>query len=158
MPHYTATIEIARPLAEVFAFFSSPRNLAMLAPPELNLELLSAPAILECGATLVWKGRRWGISQRIVQRVTAYDIEKQIVMEQTEGPLRRWIHAHQFGAFPAGTQLLETIDFEPPTGLLGRLVTADAILKDLSRLYEYRKTRLEETFASRPVSRVLSEG
>ena len=63
MPHYTATLEISRPVADVFLFLSTTKNLVKLAPAELNLELLAAPDVLTLGALLTWKGRRWGISQ-----------------------------------------------------------------------------------------------
>src|SRR5688572_28454643 len=105
MHHYSVTLEIARPLAEVFAFFRAAKNLAVIAPPELNLELLSAPEILEAGATLVWKGRRWGIAQQIAQQVTLYDDQKRIVIEQIKGPLRHWNHTHHFDVSAVGTLL-----------------------------------------------------
>ena len=43
MPHhYTVTLEIAHPLADLFAFLIKPKNLVQLAPPNLHLELLTA--------------------------------------------------------------------------------------------------------------------
>jgi len=146
MPYYTSTLEVSRPLLEVFSFFTKPRNLLDLAPPELSLELLTAPDVLILGARLVWKGKRWGISQQITQEVMAFDVGKQIAIEQRQGPFKRWIHSHQFSATEAGTLIYEKIDFEPPGGMLGFVITADSIHKDLNKLFAYRENKLKELF------------
>ena len=145
--HYTTTLEIAQPLADLFAFFTKPENLVQLAPPDLHLELLTSPDVLALGSCLVWKGRRWGISQQIIQEVTGFDTDKSFVMEQKKGPFARWVHAHHFEATDAGTRILEKIDFAPPGGLLGRLISAESIRKDLVTLFAYREKKLKEIFA-----------
>ena len=146
MPHYTITLDIARPIPDLFAFFTRPRNLVQLAPPELHLELLTGPEVLSLGERLVWKGRRWGISQKIIQEVAALDMEKLVVIEQKQGPFARWVHAHHFEESAAGTRIVEKIDFDPPGGLLGRLVSAESIRKDLDKLSLYREKKLKELF------------
>jgi ligand-binding SRPBCC domain-containing protein len=146
MPHYTLTLEIARPVSDMFSFFAKPRNLVQLAPPELSLELLTAPDILMLGAQLVWKGKRYGISQQITQEVATFDVEKLIVIEQKKGPFARWIHSHQFTTTEGGTLIYEKIDFEPPGGMLGFMITADSIRKDLDKLFAFREKKLKELF------------
>ena len=78
MPHYNVSLEIARPLADLFGYLTRPKNLVQLAPPDLHLELVTAPDILILGSRLVWKGKRWGISQQITQEVSAYEFDKLI--------------------------------------------------------------------------------
>ncbi len=146
MPHYTATFEIARRVPDLFGFFSKPRNLVQLAPAELNLELLTGPEIMQLGTRLVWKGRRFGISQQIIQEVATFDHEKLITLEQKQGPFGRWIHAHHFESTDAGTRIVEQIDFEPPGGMLGFVVTTNAIRKDLDKLLAFREKKLKEIF------------
>jgi ligand-binding SRPBCC domain-containing protein len=146
MPHYTATIEIARPVGDLFAFFSRPKNLVQLAPADLNLELLTAPEIMAVGSRLTWKGKRYGMSQQIVQEVASFDLDKLIIVEQKEGPFARWVHAHQFAPSGVGTLIVEKIDFEPPGGMLGFLITADGIRKDLEKLFAFRQKKLAELF------------
>src|SRR5271168_3984994 len=75
MPHYTATLDLACPVAELFAFLARPKNLVQLAPPDFHLELLTGPDVLERGSRLTWKGRRFGVSQHIVQEIAAFDLE-----------------------------------------------------------------------------------
>jgi ligand-binding SRPBCC domain-containing protein len=148
MPHHcTATFEIAYPLADLFAYLTKAANLVQLAPPDLHLELLEAPETLALGSRLIWKGRRWGVSQQITQEVVMFDREKRIVVEQKKGPFARWVHANQFEATPAGSKIVEKIDFDPPGGLLGYVITADAIRKDLEKLMAYREKKLRAIFA-----------
>ena len=146
MPHYTTTLEIPHPLPELFTYLTRPKNLAQLAPPDLNLELVTAPEIMILGSQLVWKGRRWGVSQQITQEVATFDRDKLIVVEQKQGPLKRWIHANHFEAIAAGTRIVEKIEYEPPGGLLGYVVTADAIRKELEKMLAFREKKLKEIF------------
>ena len=146
MPHYNVTVEIPKPVSEMFTYLTKPKNLLQLAPPDLNLELLTAPDILTLGAQLVWKGRRWGVSQQFTQEVATFDRDKLIVVEQKQGLFKKWIHANHFEATATGTRITEKIEFEPPGGLLGYVVTADAIRKDLEKLLAYREKRMKELF------------
>jgi len=146
MQQYSTTVEIARPLDEMFAFLSRPTNLARLAPPDFHLELVEGPEVMELGSRLVWKGRRWGIPQKLVQEVTTFVAGKLIVEEQRKGPFPRWIHAHHFAATAAGTQLREDIQFEPPGGIVGLMINADFIRKDLDKMFAFRATKLKELF------------
>jgi ligand-binding SRPBCC domain-containing protein len=139
-------MEIARPLQDLFAFFSKPKNLVQLAPPDLSLELMTGPDIMAVGARIVWKGKRWGISQQIIQEVATFDHEKLIALEQKQGPFAKWLHAHHFEASPAGTRIVERIDFEPPKGMLGFMITAKTINSDLDKLLAFRERKLKEIF------------
>ncbi len=146
MPHYTNTLEIARPLAEMFAFFARPRNLLQFTPPDMNLELMSGPEILELGSRLVWKGRRWGISQQITQQVATFEKDKLIVVEQKQGPFSQWVQAHHFELADAGMRIIEKIDFTPPGGLLGFAISAESIRKELEKVSAFRAIKLRELF------------
>jgi ligand-binding SRPBCC domain-containing protein len=147
MPHhYTVTLHIAHPLADLFAYLTKTKNLVQLAPPDLHLELLTAPDILALGSRLVWKGRRWGVSQQMTHEVATFEREKLIVVEQKQGPFARWVHANHFEVTDIGTKIVEKIDFDPPGGLLGYMITADKIRKDLEKLMAYREMKLKEIF------------
>jgi ligand-binding SRPBCC domain-containing protein len=147
MPHhYNASVDIAHPLTDLFAYFIRPKNLVQLAPAELNLELLTAPDILALGSLLQWKGRRFGVSQQFTHEVSAFEHEKLIILDQIKGPFARWVHRHQFETTATGTRIVERIDFDPPGGLLGYVITADGIRKDLDKLMAHRERKLKEIF------------
>jgi ligand-binding SRPBCC domain-containing protein len=144
MPQVESSVCVARPPSEVFAFFLRPTNLLALAPPEIHLELLEGPDLLQAGARLTWKTRRLGISQRIVTEITALEPDRLLVEEQREGPLRKFIRTLRFEEVPEGTRLTETIEFEPPGGLLGFVITAGMIEQDLRAAAAHRDRKLPE--------------
>lgn len=146
MPQVAVTFEISRPIDDVFGFFAKPTNLLKLAPPDLHLELLEAPAILQLGSRLVWRGRRFGVAQKMIQEVTSFELSKLIAEEQKQGPFGRWSLARHFATTEVGTSVREEIHFEPPGGMLGFMVTADFIRKDLDKLLAFRETKLKELF------------
>jgi ligand-binding SRPBCC domain-containing protein len=148
MPQFESSLTVPRPPAEVFAFFLRPRNLLALAPPDMHLELLEGPDLLQAGARLSWKTRRLGISQRIVTEITALEPGTLLVEEQREGPLRKFIRTLRFEEVPEGTRVTEVIDFEPPGGLLGFVVTAGWIEQDLRAAAAHRDRKLRELLAA----------
>jgi ligand-binding SRPBCC domain-containing protein len=137
---------LGRPIEEVFDFFVHPANLPVVSPPELHLEVAEAPEKLELGARLVVKGRRWGIPHRVVSEVVAFEPNVGFVDEQVEGPFRHWVHTHRFESLPDSTRVLDHIDFAPPGGFMGLIVTTSFIEKDLAWMIDYRNQKLHEVF------------
>jgi ligand-binding SRPBCC domain-containing protein len=147
MPQFSSSVELPWPLVDVFEFFANPVNVVALSLPEMHLQFLEGPARLHLGARLVWKGRRWGFSRRVLTEVTAFEENVRLVEEQREGPFALWVHRHYFERVGAGTRIEDQIDFEPPTGILGRLLTAEFIVRDLHAAIAYRDQKLAELLA-----------
>jgi ligand-binding SRPBCC domain-containing protein len=144
MPVFQATQAFPRTVEEVFAFFRRPANLLLVSPPELHLRLVEGPEELGLGSRLVVKGRRWGVPQRIASEVTAFEPNVAFTDEQREGPFRKFVHAHRFEAVPGGARMTDTIEYDPPGGLLGLVATAARIERDLRWIFAYRTARLGE--------------
>jgi ligand-binding SRPBCC domain-containing protein len=147
MPSLIATVDLPRPTQELFDYLARSANLAALAPPELRLQLVAGPERLQLGTLLHWKARRMGISQSIINEVTLFEEGVRIGEEQRSGPFRRWTMTHRFEATAGGSILTSEVNYEPPGGMLGLLVTAEVIRKDLEKLFAYRAKRLAELFA-----------
>jgi ligand-binding SRPBCC domain-containing protein len=144
MPVFEASLVLPRPLQEVFDFFRSPANLVRISPPELHLALVEGPALVELGSRVVLKGRRWGIPQRVVSEITAFEPPAFFTDTQVEGPFRKWAHTHRFEAVPGGTRVLDRVEYEPPGGLLGLVARPVLIERDLQWVFEYRTKKLTE--------------
>src|SRR5262245_36748916 len=144
MPRFEATQSFPRPVEEVFEFVLQPANLIRVSPPELNLELVEAPPRLELGSRIVLSAQRLGFKQRLVNEVTALEPNRLMRDEQREGPFGKWVHSHQFEAIPGGTRVTDVIEFEPPGGLLGFMLTAQVIERDLREMFAYRQEKLRE--------------
>jgi len=152
MPFFEQTLCFPRPIAEIFDFFSRPANWITVAPPELHLRLLQGPDRIHKGATLALKGRRWGLPQRVLTEVTAFEPNLMIREEQRQGPLAKWIHTQHFEERNPGTRLREHVDYEPPGGLLGLTVTAAYLARDLETMFAYRAGKLRELLGAELVN------
>jgi ligand-binding SRPBCC domain-containing protein len=146
MPRFVATVDLSAPVAQVFAFLCKPANLLRVSPPGLQLQLEAAPETLHLGARLTLVSRRWGLRYRSVTEVIAFTPDSSYVEEQKEGAFRQWRHTHDFQATPdSGTRVTDTIEYEPPGGMLGLLMTAAAVERELKEFFRYRNERLAET-------------
>jgi ligand-binding SRPBCC domain-containing protein len=144
MPSFDAVLTVPRPLAEVFEFFLDPANLVKVSPPELHMRLVEGPRRLQLGSVIVLQGRRWGVPQRVVSEVTAFESGASFVDEQRQGPFRRWRHVHRFEAVPDGARIVDHIEYEPPGGLLGLVATPQLLARDLEWVYTYRCEKLRD--------------
>lgn len=136
-------------LETVFGFFLKPANIIAVAPPWLRLQLIDAPTTIAEGSVLRVATRRYGIPQEITTRIAALVPRERIVEVQVQGPFRAWEHRRLFSPTEAGCLLIEQIDFEPPGGMLGLMLTREAVTTELQRVYAERRPRLLEALAGR---------
>jgi ligand-binding SRPBCC domain-containing protein len=144
MPVFEASQVLPRPIEEVFQFFRAPANLIRISPPEFHMALAEGPTLIELGSRVVLKGRRWGIPQRVVSEITAFDAPNTFTDTQVEGPFRKWAHTHRFEAVPEGTRVGDRVEYEPPGGLLGLVARPSYLEHELQRIFEYRTKKVRE--------------
>ena len=138
---------LARPRAEVFAFFADPQNLTHLTPPHLHLRLLSPVSTLSAGAVLDLRVAWLGIGLPWRVYIREYDPPHRFVDVQVRGPWARWEHRHLFLEGDGGTWVEDRLTYRPPLGPLGRLAHAVVLGRQLRALWAYRQRRLGELFA-----------
>jgi ligand-binding SRPBCC domain-containing protein len=145
MPRFETSQDFAFPVGRVFDVFSRPAHLERVMPPDLHFRVLEAPERLELGSRVTVQGRRWGLGQRVTSAVTEYEAGVCFVQEQVSGPFRRWAHRHEFAALAdGGTRVRESIDFEPPGGVLGLQLPAAAVERELARVFAHRREKWAE--------------
>ena len=144
MPVFESSQTFPKPLQEVFDFFRRPANLVVVSPPELHMRLDEGPEVLQLGSRVVLRGRRWGVPQRVASEVTAFESGVSFTDAQVEGPFGKWVHTHHFEAVDGGTLVKDHIEYEPPGGLLGLVVTAGLIERDLRWIFAFRAKKLAE--------------
>ena len=145
MPKFEHTESHPAPPARAFDLFRRPAERVRLAPPELHLHLVEGPTELQLGSRLTLRGRRWGVTQRMVSEITAFEDGVVIVEEQRQGPFRLWKHTQRFAPAADGrVHIIDVIEYDPPGGVLGRLATAEVIGRELDRLFSYRREKLTE--------------
>ncbi|HET8723855.1 MAG TPA: SRPBCC family protein [Anaeromyxobacteraceae bacterium] len=152
------------PLDRVFGFFSDPRNLPGLMPPELAAEIRSierppAPPGAEGDASAVpaGVGTEIVLSVRLlpplpirtpwVARIVELDPGRQFTDVQVKGPFRHWRHRHAFASAPRdgsdGTLVVDDLEYDVGFGWLGDAVARWFVAGRLRDTFEARQRRLE---------------
>jgi len=148
---------IERPLAEVFDFFSTPENLAEITPSELNFKILSPhPLEMKQGAVFDYTIKLYKISVHWRTLITTYEPPYRFVDEQIKGPYSYWHHTHIFKEVNDGVEIHDSVSYSIPFGLLGRLLHAVWIKRDLERIFKFRKNVIDQIFSKNIDQRPLS--
>jgi ligand-binding SRPBCC domain-containing protein len=143
VPTFEAAAEFACPPAKLFDFLARPANLPKVSPPELHLRLEEAPEQIAVGSRLTIEARHLGIRQRLTTVVVALEPDRLIVDEQVEGPFRKYRHERRLKEIPGGVVLTEHIEYEPPGGMIGLLVTKSRIEKYIVEMHDYRTRAMQ---------------
>ncbi len=148
MGTFRAEIILPRPVAEIFDFLSRPKNLEALAPASEPMELLQGPEHMAEGILMEWRVVRMGLPQRIVTKVTGLEKDRLLKVEQEVGPLGKYQHTQTLSETgDQQTTLRDEIEFEPPSGILGMMITEQWVENNLKAGLEYRDKKLQELFS-----------
>ena len=131
-----------------FEFFRRPHGVLAISDPSVGANLVEAPEVLETGSRMRIELMAFGTVQRVVYEAAVDAASLTVVETLVEGPLKAWRHEHRFEPAAGGCVVLDTVDFEPPGGLAGFLMTADKIADQLEDGLAYRNERLPEALAA----------
>jgi ligand-binding SRPBCC domain-containing protein len=138
---------VARPLDEVFEFFSDARNLEIITPPWLNFQILTPGQIEIVPGTLLDYRLKWhGLPLAWRTKIVGWNPPRSFVDVQLRGPYRLWHHTHTFAAVSGGTHMVDTVNYELPLGFLGSLAHELGVRRDLERVFDYRMKVVAERF------------
>lgn len=148
MPH-TYTLErtqlIARPLAEVFAFFADAGNLEEITPGWLHFQFVTPlPIEVKPGALIDYRLRLCGVPFSWRTRIETFVPNESFTDVQIRGPYRLWHHLHQFRETLEGTLMLDRVDYQMPMGVFGQAALALFVKGMLERIFDYRCERTAE--------------
>lgn len=139
---------VARPIDEVFAFFSRPENLGRITPASMGFEFLTDDRDMRDGLEIRYRIRPLlGIPMTWTTRIAAYDPPHRFVDLQLGGPYRRWEHTHTFEAVPGGTIVSDEITYEVPLRPLGDLANRLVVRGELERIFRHRAETIRTLFA-----------
>lgn len=139
-----SSFHLHRDLPEVFSFFSEPRNLEALTPPDLGFKMIGETEIRP-GATLRYRMRVFGRDFTWTGRIERWDPPFGFVDEQISGPFSVWHHAHSFTDEGDRVRVDDEVLWRVPLWPLGEIV-APRIESEIKRIFDYRRERLVEIF------------
>ena len=139
---------VPRPLDEVFAFFCDARNLGDLTPPWLGFRILTPGPIRIAARTKIRYRLGWhGIPVKWTTEITRWEPPYRFVDVQLSGPYRLWHHTHRFEPVDGGTRMTDVVRYRLPFGIIGRVMHAVKVRRDVERIFDYRVQRVRERFA-----------
>lgn len=137
--------------AAVWQYFSSPRNLSDITPPDMGFRVTSTLDDHEMYAGMIISyiiSPFPGFTTTWVTEITHVDPGNYFVDEQRSGPFALWHHQHRFRETPAGVHMTDILHYAIPLGIIGRMVNTLIVEKRLNEIFAYRKRKIAEIFPS----------
>jgi ligand-binding SRPBCC domain-containing protein len=147
MPVFEASVPLNCTREAIFEFLVRPANVLRILPPNSGMTFQSAPERLQLGSRLEFSIEGMGPIQRMLHEVTHFVEPLRFVETQLKGPLRSWQHDHRLEPDGDGVLVVDRIEFEPPGGLLGFIVTEEKIQEMLQAGFAHRHAALRQLCA-----------
>lgn len=145
MPLFESSTSLRGSAEKVFDFLTRPHRVLEILPEDSGVVYVSVPEQLSLGSKVEFDLKGFGPVQRVIHEVIEFLPTSKFVESQLQGPLPHWRHEHWIEADANGVvHLKDCIDFAPPGGLAGFLVTEARIRKSLESGFAHRYRRLKE--------------
>ncbi len=136
------------PVEEAWEFFSNPRNLAKITPPELGFVIHGdLGKRTYAGQRITYSVKPlFGIPVKWVTLIEDVQEPRSFVDSQLKGPYKYWHHRHQFSAVEGGTLMQDRVEYELPMGPLGELAHALFVRNKLKKIFDHRHVILKKKY------------
>lgn len=130
---------------EAWQFFSSPGNLSLITPSRMNFRITSGtPVVMYPGQMITYRvSPFWGFTTNWVTEITHVLQNRFFVDEQRLGPYRLWHHEHHFEEQDKGILMTDRVYYRLPFGLLGQIVHALFVRRQLEKIFRFREAYLQ---------------
>ena len=145
MAVFETSLLLNAPIEKVFDFAIRPANIIRISPPVLGLKFVNPPEAYSMGAKFEFKVQAWGTIQTSHFEIVEFDRPNLFVEIQLKGPMKSWRHEHRFSVHSDGQTLVANrIEFTPPGGLVGLMVTEAKILDNMEDGFYHRHQQLKK--------------
>lgn len=150
MGHLIITTRIRAPVERCF---DAARSVAAHAESaKFSHETLVEPGkldgYLELGDLVCFEGRHFGIRQRFCARVVEMNRPRVFVDEMVRGAFRSLRHVHAFAEWDGHTTMTDTLDWQAPLGILGRIADVLFLERHMRWFVVTKQTALKEMLES----------
>jgi len=148
--HLESKLDLPITIEEAWAFFSDPKNLAVITPPELGFIIRSTlPTQIQSGLKITYTVRPlFGIPMTWVTLISNSNPPHSFSDEQLKGPYKSWHHTHRFESIPGGVRMHDTVDYELPFGIMGELFHKPIVRPKVESIFSFREKVLRQRFGS----------
>ena len=144
-------------LDQAWTFFSSPKNLNLITPPQMDFRILDPlPDQMYQGMLIRYKIKPMlRIPLDWVTEITVIKDHQFFIDEQRKGPYRIWHHEHHFKAVEGGVLMTDKLYYDIGMGPLGHLAGWLWVDRQVQNIFKYRKAKLDELFRATTQRREL---
>lgn len=139
-------------LEEAWDFFSSPLNLDIITPPDMNFRVRSefkkadrvfAGMMIQYTVSPLFK-----IPLRWTTEITEVQHHHHFIDEQRKGPFAYWHHEHFFEEVNEGVKMTDRVSWRVPGWIFGDLINMLVVQKRVEAIFEFRKLKMQELFGT----------
>jgi ligand-binding SRPBCC domain-containing protein len=150
MPVFQATQMVKASIEECWDFFSSPSNLSVITPPDMNFRITfpdPMPAMYQGLIIRYTVSPLLGIPLEWITEITHVKDREYFVDNQLKGPFKLWHHQHFFRETPDGVEMRDIVNYELPLGKSGSLFGGGIVRKRVQGIFDFRKSVIERKFS-----------
>lgn len=139
-------------LDRAWDFFSSPKNLNEITPPDMVFKIISkVPEKMYPGMFIQYKIKPMlNIELDWCTEITHVEDGKFFVDEQRKGPYSIWHHEHHFKEVNGGVLMTDILHYDIGLGILGTIAGFIFVDKKVNQIFEFRRTKLLDLFGDLP--------
>jgi len=146
----TRELFVPSPPDIAWTFFSNPKNIAVITPPEMNFKILTKnlPEKIFSGMLINYSLTPiFGIKANWVTEIKEVKENEFFIDEQFKGPYALWRHKHSFISHKKGTLMRDEVEYAMPFSSMGEMAHRWHIKKKLDYIFEYRAKVISEIFS-----------
>jgi ligand-binding SRPBCC domain-containing protein len=135
-------------IEEAWNFFSTPKNLVLITPPDLDFRILTKldDGEIYPGMTINYMVRPlFGIPVRWQTEICEVNKPFSFTDRQVSGPYKTWIHRHEFIEKDNGVLMKDEVRYELPLGLVGN-IGKWLVQNRVEKIFAYRRQILQRIF------------
>lgn len=130
-------------------FFSSPENLSLITPPEMEFKITS-----KLTGDKIYEGMKidytvkplLGIAVKCQSEICKIQDQNYFTDKQLKGPYKIWEHTHTFSEINGGVLMQDLVNYSLPFGFIGRILNSILIKKKIENIFDYRNKMLKSLF------------
>ncbi|GAC1333439.1 MAG: hypothetical protein NVSMB14_00250 [Isosphaeraceae bacterium] len=130
---------IAAPPDVVYAFHERADALSAITPPWERVTIVGGVPPIAVGNRVILKTKIGPFPATWVAEYVEVEPGRLFADRQVSGPFASWLHRHHFTPDgKGGTILRDSVQYEPPMGVIGRIFGEGFIKKKLNDMFQYR--------------------
>lgn len=140
--------KLNRNIEECWDFFSNPKNLSLITPPEMNFVILTElPKEVYPGLIIQYKvSPLLSIPMNWVTEITQVNKPIFFIDEQRFGPYKFWHHQHIFKEIDDGVEMTDIVHYRIPFGYIGKFIGNRIVKKQLNKIFDFRAQKILDIF------------